>query len=248
MDERELPKAIGDLVEPFFDGSSGSDGRVKLRLAPASGGCQRDNTESAEERRERLGQRLLAAWHTVPKGFRWARFGKVALGERVRPRTAVEVASKLPVCSSVLLIGPSGAGKTSLAAALVRRAIEAAKQAIDTGDGSAYKLGAGACFLTAYDLAKAGIYSPLGSCPQLVTKALQASLLVIDDLGMDVEVYAKSATSVREVIHERHARQRCTVVTTYLNREHMVCHYGEGITRRLESGATILLGAGGAKP
>jgi DNA replication protein DnaC len=208
-------------------------------------------TESDQSRRERLEERIKRAWQSLPRSFRWARFSNPKLlEERVVPP---ELVAKAAVSrGSVLLIGKSGAGKTSLAAALYRRAIDEATDAVKRSitsrnsaasrNADAYKFGVGAKFLTAYELAKAGVYSPLGRRPELVDQALDATLLVIDDLGMDVEVFKQSATSVAEVIHERHGAQKVTIVTTYLKREHMVEHYGEGITRRLMEATTFVLG------
>ncbi len=197
--------------------------------------------EPQDLRVTRLVDSIKQGWSTVPEDFRWARFGP-QLAKRVSPSNVIVRAQDV-AGQSMLLRGATGVGKTSLAVACLRRVIDRARQAIETGDRQIYELGARVMFVTAYDLAKAGVYSPLGCCPEKVQRALEASLLVIDDLSMDVEVYRQSATAVREVIHERHAQQRPTIVTTYLRTSDISDQYGAGIARRLtQDGHAITLG------
>lgn len=200
-------------------------------------------------RRERLNQ----AWRSVPYGFRWARFGD-QLAARVRPPAAIAVARSTlddfvarGGTGSMVMMGPTASGKTSLAVACLRWFVQQAERVarrlpIATGaDRQIYRLGAEARFVTAYDLAKAAVYSQLGRRPELVERALHASVLVLDELGMDVEVYRHSATSVSEVIHERHAEHRPTIITTYLTKELVQKQYGAGIARRIFEGRAIVL-------
>lgn len=206
--------------------------------------------EEHDRIREGRRERLRKAWQTVPPSFQWAKFGDEQLRERVRPMTirgkecdATQVMFDPEEVPSLLLIGPSQSGKTSIAAACLRFIIGAASKRVDAGAGDRiYRQGLGVRFVTAYDLAKAQIYSRLGSRPELVNQSISASVLVIDELGMDVDVYRQSATSVREVIHERHSHHRPTIITTYLSKTQLRQHYGDGIANRLGTYRVVRLG------
>jgi DNA replication protein DnaC len=78
--------------------------------------------------------------------------------------------------------------------------------------------------------------------PRLVDRAIGATLLVLDDLGMDVEVFRTSGSAVREVLYERHAAYKPTIVTTYLTAPDLAKHYGQGLSRRLGEGTVLVLG------
>lgn len=233
---------VGDLLAGYAKGKAGAP-----PVDVAAERAKRQEQHAAEGRAFALQRRtdlLNRAWQTVPKRFRWACFGD-QLEKRVTPTTVVQGARQHIVArrGSMILMGPSASGKTSLAVACVRHVLDTAERAISNGDKKIFKFGVNIFFATAYDLAKAGIYSPLGKMPELVDRAMKASLLVLDDLGMDVEVFRQSATSVREVIHERHAQSRPTIVTTYLRRADLNKHYGEGIARRIGEGGVFILGA-----
>ena len=219
-------------------------------VRPAPRPPEEDQARGLSSMIERRQLRLANAWHTVPERFRWADFDDPRLGQRVKqarfPGGVIEDPVKLlrfeiESPPSLLLMGASGSGKTSLAAACVRHIVKGAYAAIERG-GPIYRMGCGVRFVTAYDLAKAQIYSRLGRRPELVTQAISASLLVIDELGMDTEVFRESATSVREVIHERHSRHGATIITTYLSKTALKRHYGAGIANRVASFKIIRLG------
>lgn len=203
-----------------------------------------DPEEQKRFQRERALHPLEVAWDSVPERFKWARFDSPILAERVRPPERIEEARA--VVGSLLLCGPSGSGKTSLAVACMRELLQRARLAIDAPRSmaatSAYLAGTRAFFCPAYDLAKAGIYSPLGAMPRLVDRAIGATLLVLDDLGMDVEVFRTSGSAVREVLYERHAAYKPTIVTTYLTAPDLAKHYGQGLSRRLGEGTVLVLG------
>lgn len=197
-------------------------------------------------RQKHLVTRIKRAWATIPKRYRWAEFDSELLAKRVKP--SGQIAAVQHSNRSMMLVGPSGVGKTSLAVAYMRRALEQAKAALvgwpsqSKPSPTGFRYGAGSVFAPAYDVAKAGVYSPLGSMPPTVKQAMEATLLVLDDLGMDFEVFKGSATSVREVIHERHAHGRQTIITTFLTKQAISDHYGAGIARRIAESLIIELG------
>jgi hypothetical protein len=125
---------------------------------------------------------------------------------------------------SAAFIGPPGAGKTSLAAAMFRSAIERTKRP------RWYRWTSG------HALAKARASAALGDEAPLVQQALEADLLVIDELGGEQE---RHATAVAEVIYERHAENRPTWVTTGVSPKVIADRYGGGIARRVFEGAEV---------
>jgi hypothetical protein len=235
-------------------------GHGGVRGAPPPPPIPRDEEAEHAAQLERIIEvrkgRLRNAWHTVPESFRWASFGamlrsriKHAVVSQNRQRQYVDPVERVMFSvadvPSMLFLGPSESGKTSLAAACIRHVIDGALCAIDLGMKSpAFRQGCGVMFVTAYDLAKAQIYSPLGRRPELVENAIRSSVLVIDELGMDIDVYRQSATSVREVIHERHSNRRPTILTTYLTKQQLEQQYGRGIANRLGKFKVVLLGPG----
>jgi hypothetical protein len=79
---------------------------------------------------------------------------------------------------------------------------------------------------------------PLGEGePDVITKALRADLLVLDELGSDEVV---NGSAVKEIIYERHWQDRSTWVTTWMRPEQMSAKYGEGIGRRILEGAVVI--------
>lgn len=209
---------------------------------------------------------LAQAWETVPTRFRWARFDSPKLAEYVRLPvgviTALRDQAPKPAVST-MLIGATGAGKTTLACAFMREVLDLALEASearcresdqlrershlaplapwDPVDLARFKRGIHSRFVAAYELARAADEAPLGVEPRALHKARRAALLVLDDLGMDAGHRRRDV--VRDLIHERHAQGRPTIITTYLTRKDIIAHYGAGIRRRLAEGVVLTLGA-----
>lgn len=236
-DENGVPPPATQAAVTKLIAGIGSGGHPGMaRALPA----REDPEEQLRFQREMHLRRLRLAFETVPERYRWAEFDNPLLRDRVTPVGAIAAAKRAG--GSILLLGPSGSGKTSLGVACMRLALDDGTAALKTRNAAIYKFAVGAMFVTAYDLAKAGVYSPLGRRPKLVDRAMQASLLLLDELGMDIEVFKQSATSVREVLHERHANGRPTIATSFLRGADLRGHYGEGIERRFKEGAVIVLG------
>ena len=135
----------------------------------------------------------------------------------------IERARKAPY-QRCAFIGPPGAGKTSLVAAMFRIAVERTKRP------RWYR------WASAHQLAKARASADLGDEAPLVQLALEADLLVVDELGGEQERYA---SAVGEVIYERHAANRPTWVTTGVAPKVIADRYGGGIARRVFEGAEV---------
>jgi DNA replication protein DnaC len=171
--------------------------------------------------------------YNMPPRYRWARFDAKELPERVRVRGAIDKARQAvdDGCDRVLFLGPAGSGKTvSACCCLVRKIFERGTEDGVIGD-----------FVDCFALSAARAQSSLGDEPALVTRALSAHVLVLDDLGAEKDIHG---SAVAEVLHERHAHMRHTIVTTGFTLEHLAGRYGDGIARRLAEGARIIdLGA-----
>lgn len=240
MQQREQANAIIELI-----GQGGGTSAMAMRartLLPRPGDDDRQREFIIERRKERLRE----ARQTIPQGFIWARFGGAELARRVRPPSAIPIVQES--AESSVLFGASSSGKTSLACAVLHEAVVMAVRValLPLADAQAlacYRVGLGIRFATAYALAKAQMYTPLGQMPKLIEQALGASILVIDDLGMEIDVYKTSSSAVLEVIHERHAEERRTIVTTNLRPDELDGRYGQGIARRLREWRCIPMGA-----
>ena len=185
-----------------------------------------------ERGRHRRRESVQAFEHSLPESLRWARFDEPDLLNARVERHAIAKASECVSSRKVVLLGPSGEGKTSLAVAMARQWVrEHAKPA---------------AFVLATDLATARRRSPLGREAPEVVDALTVPLLVLDDLGTDA---ADPSSAVTEVIFKRHAEDRAMWITTWMNPAAMETRYGQGVMRRVYQGARIVeLGAIGGKP
>lgn len=188
-----------------------------------------DRAALAEARRQRAIDRAL---ERVDEAFRWATIeGLVA-----RPRTVN--AAKI-ACDNldrgaalVTLAGPSGVGKTTVAAALYRRVLER----MDEPDGE---------WQPASEIVHQARLAAMRRKPfELLERCLEVGVLVLDDLGQEPTGEWK-----RDIIHllqRRHARRQTTIVTTFLmppepNRPcDAVDLYGDGVARRLFEDDTLV--------
>ncbi len=130
----------------------------------------------------------------------------------------------------VLLVGPSGAGKTSFAVACMR----AVRRPF---------------FCSAADLERARIEHSAGQGEApIVSRAMRAGVLVLDDLGQDK---VSSVSAVEAVLLARHNAEAPTWITTGLGgtvegvQAAIDARYNAGIARRLtEDGTALMVGFG----
>ncbi len=132
-----------------------------------------------------------------------------------------------PDDGGILVLGPTGIGKTAFCASLGRRLVsEADDQLLRTPE---------ALFgwARAVDLANARLLHPLGSEAPAVAAAKLPRTLVIDDLAWERE----KDLAISEVIAARYDAGFQTFVTSGRTWEQLVDRYGEAVLRRvLESG------------
>jgi DNA replication protein DnaC len=188
-----------------------------------------DRAALAEARRQRAIERAL---DRVDAGFRWATVDSLA--ERPRTVAAARIASELldRGATLVTLAGPSGVGKTTVAAALYRRVLER----MDEPDGE---------WQQASEIVHQARLAATRREPfELLERCLEVDLLVLDDLGQE-----SAGEWKRDIIHllqRRHARRQTTIVTTYLTPPESnkpceaVDRYGDGVARRLFEGDALV--------
>lgn len=160
----------------------------------------------------------------LPKSFRWADFANEALLVSRVGDGALRAAKALTGGRAVF-IGTSGTGKTSLAAACMRRSY------LDRLNDGTHE------FMSSFALSIARSRHALGEEAPLVESAMQAGLLMLDELGSDDMVHG---SCIKEVIFERHWHARPTWVTTWMTPELMGAKYGDGVARRVFEGATVI--------
>lgn len=170
----------------------------------------------------------------IPREYQWARFSAPELPARCDQAAIAKARRALtPI---VLLSGPAGSGKTSLATCVYRALLESG--AVDSG---AWVSVARLCQTVTRE-------SRLGDEPYMLRRARAVGVLLLDDLGQEGGDEASRAV-ITDLLTDRHARQRHTVVTTGLRRAQLEERYGAGIARRLtERGraASIVVPARGA--
>lgn len=169
---------------------------------------------------------------TIPAWFRWATLDAPELRRRVaRPQAIAEAEAALGA-HGLLIAGPAGSGKTSLACALLR-AWDARNR---------YRHG---MFTTAWSLAAARSHHALGAgeAPE-VHRATSADLLVLDDLGSERDTVS---SAVPDVIFARAQAGLPIWVTTWMTPEAIAQRYGDGIARRLYEAELVTVIACGKK-
>jgi DNA replication protein DnaC len=201
--------------------------------------CERRRGEErkrreAEEEQARHSAMFESVWARIPRAFRDLRPNTVAA--RTKRPAAIEEARQALVAALgggpplVTLVGPTGVGKTSLAAAIVAEHVEAG---MPVGAGrKRFARGFGVRFYLSADLARARERSPLGDEARDVADALAATILVIDELGGE---NPRHIETIEEVIHRRHADILPTVITTGLSGAQLSGRYSGGISRRIAS-------------
>lgn len=179
----------------------------------------------AESQRREWAKLALAS---LPVDFDAATLDATWLAKLVGAQAIAQARSSLAE-RRVVFVGPAGSGKTSLAIAMFKAALDAEQPRESRRAGHLY--------VSAYRLAKARAMHPLGEGEApLVSQALSAPVLLLDEVGGED---VRHASAVAEVIYERHADGRTTWITTGADPEKLATRYGGGIARRIFEGATV---------
>lgn len=196
---------------PTYDGPRCACGSP---TEPDRARCQRCEAKRAARAR-RVG---------VPAGLAWARMDSPDLAARVVAPTAIDAVRANLTSPRVVLVGPAGAGKSSLAVAALHALMD--DPTFEPRFAHAYKLG------TARIQHAAGS----GDAPY-VERAQRAEWLLLDDLGAE---RATQNNAVQDVISDRHIEDLPTWVTTGFSPAEIAQKYGDGIARRVFERAVVI--------
>lgn len=183
--------------------------------------------QEAEDRRHRATE-LREVRDRLPPVFRFAT--ATVLGARVANTPAGQQLLKAasawrPGAGNLLLLGPTGVGKSTVAAVLFRRLLGAG---IREG-GAAFRLAESLHWYSAESLSLARRLHPLGQGePPDVMSAMHGQFLVLDDLGWDRDVQA-----VSDVLAVRYERGLPTVITSGKTPGELTAQYGAAVVRRV---------------
>lgn len=184
---------------------------------------------ACEETLQAAREARLATSGSIPARFGWASgLHAPALIARV-DLAALEQARAIDLVrlDRVTLLGPAGAGKTSLAAALAHAWARAHLRP--------------ALFVSAVDVGVSRQQHGLGEGdPRILREAMAAALLVLDDVGQELDL---GSGVVAHIVQRRYDHAKPTITTSGLNIEQLVSRYGAGVARRLietAGGAVVL--------
>ncbi len=231
---RPLGELVGDIVPPagtYPCRGHGCSATIERPGICAACGAEYDRREHNTS--------LQTAFRTIPERYRWATIVSVAAAEhrgRVKmPQQYLDAAERLVRHRTLMLVGASGVGKTSLACAVLRSIIEAGRHGATTCD---YDRARRARFYRARDLWTPAEVRERDDVPAYVL-AMRMPVVVLDDVGQEAgrEEGGFSAAErlklMADILSARHDDTRLqTIVTTFARRDEWVRLYGDGVARR----------------
>jgi hypothetical protein len=176
-----------------------------------------------QAKRDRLAAARAETEGAVPPAYEGARMTAPWLRELVGSERMARAEASLGA-EKVLLVGPSAAGKTSLAVAMARAWVELNARP--------------ALFVLATELATCRQRTRFGVEPPDYAAARAAPLLLLDELGPDD--FRAPSSPVTDVVFHRAAHRLPTWITTWTTHEERVARYGDGFARRVIEGARII--------
>jgi len=184
---------------------------------------------------QRRAEIVSGAVASIPERYRWAQLDAPELPARLgRPEALAGVAGVLRV-PVVLLVGGTGSGKTSLGTAILRAHL--ARATAEGASLDARSWGARALWVHAKRVSLARREAPLGREPELLTRAREASVLLVDDLGQEAP---SDQGDVVALLAERQEAQRPLIVTCGWGLRGMAERYSPHLVRRLVEGAEVI--------
>ncbi|MGH7285641.1 MAG: hypothetical protein ACRELY_29330 [Polyangiaceae bacterium] len=203
---------------------------VSSRLVEVESANALEDAELAARRRREV---LRAFELSIPTVYRWARFDHPGF-RLVGPNP--KLPTRPPTAKRVVFLGPAGAGKTTLAVAMLRSLLEEliASRAL-VGEDNVETLARHCRFAAAHRLGVARLAAHAD--PAEIQSAMRAPVLLLDDLGDDAHI---GSNPIPNIIAERHAEDRVTWITTGLSPDEIAARYGGGTARRVLDGAECI--------
>lgn len=185
-----------------------------------------EQLRSEQERAQtRTAKRVAETLACIPNGYAGLTLDSAGLAARVAPAGVIAGARAAKGAPGIVFVGPSGAGKTTLASALLATVV--------TQEGATRSV----AWIPARRLANARRDHVLGEIPPLVAHATKVDILILDELGGEEATFA---SSVAEVICDRYDEARTTWITTGFDEGAIVARYGDGVARRVFGRSAIV--------
>lgn len=186
------------------------------------------------DRAQRRVDRLAPAWASIP-----ARFREADRWSWPKARAAI-VSGEKHGTTNVVLHGDAGAGKTSMACAILATILRAAER---SDDWATVEEAATCRYTTDALLTQAVATHPLGKgdAPAYL-EAVRAHVLVLDELGYDLLDRRHVA---KDLLFARYDAGRRTIITTGQKPAAFASEWGSGAARRIwDEGAGVALAKG----
>lgn len=184
---------------------------------------------------------LRAALTSIPAQYAWAYPSAPELATRIAALTklsAEKIAERIESLADnrfVLIHGPSGAGKTSLACAVLRHVIDRGR--FGASDKN-FRVARRARFFAARQIATVHRRDEYNvDAPEIAPRALvsRSAFAVIDDVGQESGGSFRSddrSKMVADILADRYDSGAQTIITTFATDKQWAAMYGDGIARR----------------
>jgi len=234
--------AMARTVMALIDHPSGDPVRHRCRCdreVPSRGDLCADCTNAEIE--ELRGMALAYARRTLPS-MPHAHLGNPELAAMVAPDMLRAARTWSVKTGGLVLLGSTGAGKTTCAVAIARHRLDTAKTAEQV------RIAAGIRFMSTLDLhrvrtehARSGFGAArVDSDPPMVARAKTTALLILDEVGFEPAGRREDIAVVFDVAQARYNAGLPTIVTSGLSEDELARRYGEATKRRLFERSTVV--------
>lgn len=195
-----------------------------VELAEIDDAYRQRRAEDLELDRKKRHDDAVRAWRQIPQAFQGREIELLPRCSTRSPLLGARLRKVGTPTLSAFLYGPTGIGKTTALAWLVRRALAE----FESSEGARCKQAPGLLWTTAAELALSDRRHPLGADrAPLLAQAIAAPALVLDDVGIE------PPGVVFEVLTARYDACRPVLATSGLTKRQLTEHLGAAGVRRL---------------